>query len=187
MKYWWCQTCNLLSTARCKYRNNIFFHVLTKMGTSQYHLLQGTEMDNSSIPKWFGKWAYCFWEYLPEYTLRIQLWHPMCAMVWQTSATPRPHPTATFWKTSHWGALNMKMVQKKQKKEEQQWHEWNKSISLFTVIPHFGLNTNEHNSNGRHLYKYLHGGHCTEASARNRSLRFSHKPALRQANKNKKG
>lgn len=98
MKYWWCQTCNLLSTARCKYRNNIFFHVLTKMGTSQYHLLQGAEMDNNSIPNWFGKWAYCFWESLPEYTLRIQLWHPMCAMVWQTSATPQPHPTATFLK-----------------------------------------------------------------------------------------
>lgn len=55
----------------------------------------------------------------------------------------------------------MKMVQKKHNKKINNGMS-ETEVFLFTVIPHFGLNRNEHNSNDRRLYKYLHGGQCTK-------------------------
>lgn len=155
MKYWWCQTCNLPSTARCKYRNNIFFHVFTKIGISQYHRLQSPEMDNSNITKWFEKWAYCFWEYLPEHTSRMTSY--VCHGATDTSSTLAP-PNGNTLKTFTLRSSEHEKGAEKAKKSNNGMSET--KVFLFTVIPHFGLNRNEHNSNGRRLYKYLHGGQC---------------------------
>lgn len=95
-------------------------------------------MSNSNIPKEFEKWAYWFWEQLPERTLRIHLWCHTHVIVWQTPPWPWPHSLATLWKTLHCAGLDTRMVQKKHNEEEQRWYvsEWNKSISVHRPCCH---------------------------------------------------
>lgn len=108
--------------------------MLTKLGTSQYHLLQSVEMDNSNTPKQSEKWAYCFWEYLPEQRLRITCDVPCMPWCDRHQLNPGPTQRQQFGKhfKLHWAALNTKMMQKKHKEEAQQQHEWNKSISVYS-------------------------------------------------------
>lgn len=162
MKYWWCQTCNLQSTARCEYRNNIFFHVLTKLGTSRYHLLWSAEINNSNTPKWFEKWAYWFWEYLPECTLRIHLWRPT-SQPWCDRHQLNAGPTQWqhFEKLCTEQLWTWKWCRRSIMKRSNNGMSETK-IFLFTVILHFGLNRNEHNSNARGLYQiFMDDTNCT--------------------------
>lgn len=160
MKSWWCQTCNLQNTARCKYWNNIFFHVLTKLGTPQYHLLQSAEMETATYPNGLKNEHTVFENTClntpQESTYDVE------SMPWSDRHQLNQGPTQWqhFDKLCTEQLWTWKWCRKSTVKKTNNGMSETK-VFLLTEILHFVLNRNKHNLDGKCLYKNLHGGHCT--------------------------